>query len=185
MASNHEGVSMSLSLLERLHEVKAVRDRLRNPPNAVDDTPIDLKQKQKKEIPTLPLRMGPITPYPGPRFSPTLEDITRVVCEHYGVLPDELQAAMRPARLVQPRQMWAYLARTVTQNYTGRPVSFPEIGRRLGGRDHTTAKHACDKLSGRVETDRGFAEEVAVLIAKIDRVFSIRKSICVIDPREF
>ena len=75
-----------------------------------------------------------------------IEDIQRVVSRHYNVSRQELVSDRRTRVIVKPRQIAMYLAKTMT------PRSFPEIGRRFGGRDHTTVLHAVrTKLGHEIE----------------------------------
>lgn len=169
-----------MTLVERLHEAKAVRDRLRNPPNAVDDTGINLKEKPqpKARIP-IPLKLNPIVPYRIPRHYPMPEDVTRVVCEHFNVSPTEIESTVRTQELVKPRQTWAYLAHSICK------ISYPQIGRYLGGRDHSTQIHAVRKVESNIASDKNVETEIELLRYRLERLFSIRSSINVIDPREF
>ena len=59
--------------------------------------------------------------------------------------------------MVRPRQVAMYLAKTLTLR------SLPEIGRRFGGRDHTTVLHAVRKIEGLVGNDAMLADEIEVL----------------------
>jgi chromosomal replication initiator protein len=59
--------------------------------------------------------------------------------------------------VVRPRQIAMYLAKVLTLR------SLPEIGRRFGGRDHTTVLHAVRKIEGLVQGDKALAEEIEVL----------------------
>ena len=59
--------------------------------------------------------------------------------------------------MVRPRQVAMYLAKTLTLR------SLPEIGRRFGGRDHTTVLHAVRKIEGLVGNDMALAEEIEIL----------------------
>jgi chromosomal replication initiator protein len=59
--------------------------------------------------------------------------------------------------VVRPRQVAMYLAKTLTLR------SLPEIGRRFGGRDHTTVLHAVRKIENLVSTDSALAEEIELL----------------------
>ena len=69
-----------------------------------------------------------------------VEDILRIVAKHYGVSRADLLSSRRTANVVRPRQIAMYLAKTLTLR------SLPEIGRRFGGRDHTTVLHACGRI---------------------------------------
>jgi chromosomal replication initiator protein len=86
-----------------------------------------------------------------------VEDILRIVAKHYGVSRADLLSSRRTANVVRPRQIAMYLAKTLTLR------SLPEIGRRFGGRDHTTVLHAVRKIEGLVQGDKGLAEEIEAL----------------------
>ena len=86
-----------------------------------------------------------------------IEDIQRVVARHYNVSKADLLSARRTRTIVRPRQVAMYLAKVLT------PRSLPEIGRRFGGRDHTTVLHAVRKIEGLVGNDNMLAEEVELL----------------------
>jgi chromosomal replication initiator protein len=86
-----------------------------------------------------------------------VEDILRVVSKHYGVSRADLLSSRRTANVVRPRQIAMYLAKTLTLR------SLPEIGRRFGGRDHTTVLHAVRKIEGLVKGDKNLADEIEVL----------------------
>ncbi len=86
-----------------------------------------------------------------------IEDIQRVVARQYNVSRSDLLSSRRTANVVRPRQVAMYLAKTLTLR------SLPEIGRRFGGRDHTTVLHAVRKIEGLVGNDVTLAEEIEVL----------------------
>lgn len=86
-----------------------------------------------------------------------IEDIQRVVARQYNVSRGDLLSSRRTANVVRPRQVAMYLAKTLTLR------SLPEIGRRFGGRDHTTVLHAVRKIEGLVGNDNALADEIEVL----------------------
>jgi chromosomal replication initiator protein len=86
-----------------------------------------------------------------------IEDIQRTVARQYNVSRADLLSSRRTANVVRPRQIAMYLAKTLTLR------SLPEIGRRFGGRDHTTVLHAVRKIEGLVDTDTTLAEEIELL----------------------
>ncbi len=86
-----------------------------------------------------------------------IEDIQRVVARQYNVSRSDLLSSRRTANVVRPRQVAMYLAKTLTLR------SLPEIGRRFGGRDHTTVLHAVRKIEGLVGADMALAEEIEIL----------------------
>lgn len=86
-----------------------------------------------------------------------IEDIQRVVARHYCVTRQELVSNRRTRVIVKPRQIAMFLAKTMT------PRSFPEIGRRFGGRDHTTVLHAVRKIEDLLDQDSKLSQEVELL----------------------
>lgn len=86
-----------------------------------------------------------------------LDAIITHVCRHYGFSRADLLSQRRTADVVRARQIAMYLGKTLTQR------SLPEIGRVLGGRDHTTVLHAVRKLAGLVVQDGDFAAELEAL----------------------
>ena len=86
-----------------------------------------------------------------------IEDIQRIVARHYNVSKTELLSNRRTRTIVKPRQIAMYLAKIMT------PRSLPEIGRRFGGRDHTTVLHAVRKIEGISEGDTKMAQELELL----------------------
>ena len=86
-----------------------------------------------------------------------IEDIQRVVARQYNVSRADLLSSRRTANVVRPRQVAMYLAKTLTLR------SLPEIGRRFGGRDHTTVLHAVRKIEALSATDNALREELELL----------------------
>lgn len=86
-----------------------------------------------------------------------IEDIQRIVARHYNVSRQELVSNRRTRVIVKPRQIAMYLSKTLT------PRSFPEIGRRFGGRDHTTVLHAVRKIEELISEDNKLSHEIELL----------------------
>jgi chromosomal replication initiator protein len=86
-----------------------------------------------------------------------IEDIQRIVARHYNVSRQELVSNRRTRVIVKPRQVAMYLSKTMT------PRSFPEIGRRFGGRDHTTVLHAVRKIEEMIAADQKLSHEIELL----------------------
>ena len=87
----------------------------------------------------------------------TIEEIQKRVAEHYNIKLVEMSSARRSRTVARPRQVAMYLAKQLTSR------SLPEIGRKFGGRDHTTVMHAVKKIEELRELDQGFAEDVELL----------------------
>jgi chromosomal replication initiator protein len=86
-----------------------------------------------------------------------IEEIQRIVARQYNVSRADLLSSRRTANVVRPRQVAMYLAKTLTLR------SLPEIGRRFGGRDHTTVLHAVRKIENLVGNDSALADEIELL----------------------
>jgi chromosomal replication initiator protein len=76
-----------------------------------------------------------------------ITEIIDVVTKHFGVRLADLQSKKRSQSIAEPRQICMYLARNLTRH------SLEEIGGHLGGRDHTTVMHACNKINQAKDTD--------------------------------
>ena len=86
-----------------------------------------------------------------------IEDIQKLVASHYSVSRADILSSRRTAAVVKPRQVAMFLAKILTLR------SLPEIGRRFGGRDHTTVLHAVRKIEALVARDTALSEEVESL----------------------
>jgi chromosomal replication initiator protein len=86
-----------------------------------------------------------------------IEEIQRIVARHYNVSKQDLLSNRRTRTIVKPRQIAMYLAKTLT------PRSLPEIGRRFGGRDHTTVLHAVRKIEDVSGKDPKLSQELELL----------------------
>jgi chromosomal replication initiator protein len=87
----------------------------------------------------------------------TIDEIQKRVAEHFNIKTAEMTSARRARQVARPRQVAMYLAKQLT------PRSLPEIGRKFGGRDHTTVMHAVRKIEELTAGDRAFAEDVELL----------------------
>ncbi len=87
----------------------------------------------------------------------TIDEIQKRVAEHFNIKMAEMTSARRARQVARPRQVAMYLAKQLT------PRSLPEIGRKFGGRDHTTVMHAVKKIEELTASDRALAEDVELL----------------------
>ncbi|MDF1793542.1 MAG: chromosomal replication initiator protein DnaA [Thalassobaculaceae bacterium] len=87
----------------------------------------------------------------------TIEEIQRQVASHYNIRISDMYSARRARAIARPRQIAMYLSKQLTQR------SLPEIGRKFGGRDHTTVMHAVKKVDELRATDRHFDADVDLL----------------------
>ena len=87
----------------------------------------------------------------------TIDEIQKSVAAHFNIRISDMHSARRARSVARPRQVAMYLAKQLTTR------SLPEIGRKFGGRDHTTVMHAVRKVDELREHDPGFAEDVELL----------------------
>lgn len=87
--------------------------------------------------------------------------IIKAVSDFYDISQEDLVVKGRKREVVRPRQIAMYLMRIELR------YSFPGIGEKLGGRDHTTAIHAFDKITKELESDLRLLEEITLLREKI------------------
>jgi chromosomal replication initiator protein len=87
----------------------------------------------------------------------TIDEIQRRVAEHFNIKMAEMTSTRRARVVARPRQVAMYLAKQLT------PRSLPEIGRKFGGRDHTTVMHAVKKIEELIASDRALGEDVELL----------------------
>lgn len=92
-----------------------------------------------------------------------LRIIMRAVCEHQGVSAEEIASPCKIASLVYARHIFAYLARRLTNR------SFPDIGKFLGGRDHSTQVYAIRKVEGLINKDIHLRASVEMLTDMLGR----------------
>ena len=91
----------------------------------------------------------------------SIERIQEAVVERFGISLQELTGDRRSQSIVYPRQVAMYLCRELTDS------SLPKIGKRFGGRDHTTVIHATSKIAKLIKEDRSVYNLVQELTARI------------------
>ncbi len=87
----------------------------------------------------------------------TIDEIQRKVAEHYNIRMTDMHSARRARNVARPRQVAMYLAKQLTAR------SLPEIGRKFGGRDHTTVMHAVRKIEELMDDDAQIAQDVEIV----------------------
>jgi len=111
------------------------------------------------EPPTVDSVKGLLSSYEEQSYKKSLtpRELTTMVSQYFDVSIDELLSANREKRLAFPRQIVMYLLREELK------CSFPSIGQELGGRDHTTAMHAYEKITRELENDMKLKQDVAAI----------------------
>ena len=93
-----------------------------------------------------------------PETATTVDDVQKAVCEYFGIRMSDLKGKKRNRSVTFPRMIAMYICRERLQE------SFPSIGDRFGGRDHSTVMHAVRKMANRI------AEDDAEVLGPIDAV---------------
>ena len=92
----------------------------------------------------------------------TIDQIQKKVAEHFNIKISDMHSARRSRTIARPRQIAMYLAKNLTTR------SLPEIGRKFGGRDHTTVIHAIKKVEELKKNDSNFTEDVEILTRSLE-----------------
>jgi len=87
----------------------------------------------------------------------TIDQIQKKVAEHFNVKISDMHSARRSRAVARPRQIAMFLAKNLTSR------SLPEIGRKFGGRDHTTVIHAIKKIQELTKNDSSLSEDIEIL----------------------
>ena len=91
----------------------------------------------------------------------TVDDIQKTVADHYGLKQADLLCERRTRAVARPRHVAMYLAKSLTTR------SYPDIGRRFGGRDHTTVLHAVKRIEALKAEDPALAADIELLARKL------------------
>jgi chromosomal replication initiator protein len=94
-----------------------------------------------------------------PKKNISVKDVIKLVSEFYNVDEESVYDKTRKKEVVKPRQVIMYLLR---EDFN---VSFPSIGEKMGGRDHTTVIHSCEKVKEDLKTNSALVEEITQLRA--------------------
>lgn len=89
-----------------------------------------------------------------PRKTLAVSDVVDKVARYFDVDPSSIYEKTRRKEIVKPRQLIMYILREDFQ------VSYPAIGQKLGGRDHTTVIHSCEKIKNELKDDTDLEEEI-------------------------
>lgn len=88
----------------------------------------------------------------------TIEQIQKQVCDHFHIKLSEIKSDKRLKNIVFPRQIAMFICRELTKS------SFPEIGEKFGGKDHSTIIHSAKKIEKQITTDAGLKDTIDCLI---------------------
>lgn len=93
----------------------------------------------------------------GPEEKVTPEKIVEVVSDFYNISKNDICSSSRKREIVKPRQVAMYLIREKLES------SYPSIAKHLGGKDHTTAIYACNKINKKLKDDEGLQKDIKLI----------------------
>ena len=89
-----------------------------------------------------------------PKKTVSVKDVVRIVSDFYSIKEDSIYEKTRHKEVIKPRQIIMYILR---EDFN---ISYPSIGQKLGGRDHTTVIHSCEKIKVDIKNDQSLLEEI-------------------------
>ncbi len=139
------------NIKKNIRELEGALNRLMAANNQPDQKELDLNEV-KKALNSI---------INAPKKSTTLKNIIKAVAEFYDISEKDLLERSRKKEIVKPRQVIMYLLREELKS------SFPFIGLKIGGRDHTTAIHACEKIKKELQLDSNLNDEINSIKEKL------------------
>ncbi|MCR5762391.1 MAG: chromosomal replication initiator protein DnaA [Treponema sp.] len=91
----------------------------------------------------------------------TIENIQKVVCNHYNISLSDIKSKKRNKKYIVPRHIAIYIARNMLD------YSYPELGNEFGGRDHTSIMHGCEKITEQLKVDSALDTTIQMLMREI------------------
>jgi chromosomal replication initiator protein len=96
-----------------------------------------------------------------PKKAISVKEVVKLVADYYRIDEESIYEKTRRKEIIKPRQVVMYLLR---EDFS---VSYPSIGQKLGGRDHTTVIHSCEKIKRDIKVDSGLTRELSELRSMI------------------
>jgi chromosomal replication initiator protein len=90
-----------------------------------------------------------------PKKAVSVKEVVKLVADFYRIEEESIYEKTRRKEIIKPRQVAMYLLR---EDFN---ISYPSIGQKLGGRDHTTVIHSCEKVKNDIKTDQNLSHEIA------------------------
>lgn len=157
--SNEKGFDFSYEILEYI--ASNIKKNIRELEGALNRLIASNLNSNKKDLNINEVKKALNSIINTPKKSTTLKSIIKTVAEFYDISEKDLLERSRKKEIVKPRQVIMYLLREELKS------SFPFIGLKIGGRDHTTAIHACEKIRKEIEYDQNFSDEINIIREKL------------------
>lgn len=89
-----------------------------------------------------------------PKKVVAVKDVVKLIADFYNIKEESIYEKTRHKEIIKPRQIIMYILR---EDFN---ISYPSIGQKLGGRDHTTVIHSCEKIKNDLKNDQSLVEEI-------------------------
>ena len=157
--ANEKGFDFSYEIFEYI--AQNIKKNIRELEGALNRLIASNLSANKKDFSLIEVKKALNSIINTPKKSTTLKSIIKTVAEFYDINEKDLLERSRKKEIVKPRQIIMYLLREELRS------SFPFIGLKIGGRDHTTAIHACEKIKKEIEIDQNFNDEINTIREKL------------------
>jgi len=144
------GISLSAEIVDYL--AHTINGNIRDLEGAVN-TLLCHAQLKNREISMIDVR-NYIKNNIKPKKTIAVKDVVRIVSDFYNIKEDSIYEKTRHKEVIRPRQIVMYILREDFH------ISYPSIGQKIGGRDHTTVIHSCEKIKNDIKEDQTLFEEV-------------------------
>ena len=148
--ASRQGISLSPEIIDYL--AHTVNGNIRDLEGAVN-TVFCNAQLKNKEVSMIDVR-NYIKNNIKPKKTMAVKDVVRIISDFYSVKEDSIYEKTRHKEVIRPRQIVMYILR---EDFN---ISYPSIGQKLGGRDHTTVIHSCEKVKNDIKVDPSLLEEI-------------------------
>ncbi|OHA89591.1 MAG: hypothetical protein A3C70_02445 [Candidatus Zambryskibacteria bacterium RIFCSPHIGHO2_02_FULL_43_14] len=145
-----QGISLSGEIIDYL--AHTINGNIRDLEGAIN-TLLCHAQLKNREITMIDVR-NYIKNNAKPKKTVAVKDVVRIVSDFYNIKEDSIYEKTRHKEVIRPRQIIMYILR---EDFN---ISYPSIGQKLGGRDHTTVIHSCEKIKTNIKEDQTLVEEV-------------------------
>jgi chromosomal replication initiator protein len=149
--SAQQGLALSNEVLDYL--AQTINGNIRELEGVIN-TLICHAQLKNKEITLLDAR-NYVKASAKPRKTAAVKDIVKIVSDFYNVEEESIYEKTRRKEVIKPRQVIMYILR---EDFN---ISYPAIGQKLGGRDHTTVIHSCEKIKFDIKEDQSLVQEIS------------------------
>lgn len=146
-----QGLSLSQEVIDYL--AQSISGNIRDLEGALN-TLIIHSQLKDKDVSVADVR-NLIKSNQKPKRSMAVKDVVKIISEFYSVEESSIYEKTRKKEVIKPRQIIMYILR---EDFN---ISYPSIGEKLGGRDHTTVIHSCEKIKEGLKSDQVLGQEVS------------------------